>query len=118
MSAESILYTVLNSAGGITALVGDRIYPTKMPQGKPTPAIVYMRTDTEFVMTIHNSVPSAELVEIDICALAMTDAEAGSVGNAIQAALAVAHLIPTGRRVELFEETDLQACIISCRVKA
>lgn len=41
MSAERIIYSLLSSAPGVTAIVGTRIYPLALPEGKPLPAIVY-----------------------------------------------------------------------------
>lgn len=41
MSADAVVTALLAGAGAVTSLVGDRIYPVVLPQGKPTPAIVY-----------------------------------------------------------------------------
>ena len=41
MSAERIIYSLLSSASGVTAIVGNRIYPLALPEGKALPAIVY-----------------------------------------------------------------------------
>lgn len=40
MTVESILYALLSGAGPVTSIVGTRIYPTMLPQGQGTPAIV------------------------------------------------------------------------------
>lgn len=40
MTCEAAVYSLLNVAG-VTAIVGTRIYPTAMPVGVSTPAIVY-----------------------------------------------------------------------------
>lgn len=43
MSAERALHSILSSAGGVTQLVGDRIYPVQIDQGKGYPAIAYQQ---------------------------------------------------------------------------
>lgn len=43
VSAERALHSILASAGGVTQLVGDRIYPIQMNQGKGLPAITYQQ---------------------------------------------------------------------------
>lgn len=40
MTVESIVYALLSGAGPVTSIVGARIYPTVLPQGEQTPAIV------------------------------------------------------------------------------
>lgn len=42
-SVRAALYSFLSSQASITALVGSRIFPIKVPQGQPRPAIVYRR---------------------------------------------------------------------------
>jgi len=41
MSHEAVTYALLAGAGAVTAIVGTRIYPTVLPVGISTPAIVY-----------------------------------------------------------------------------
>jgi hypothetical protein len=38
---DAKLYTVLSTAAGVTAIVGNRIYPDKLPQTPVYPAVVY-----------------------------------------------------------------------------
>jgi hypothetical protein len=38
---EEVLFTRLSAHGGLTALVGTRIYPVIMPQGATKPAVTY-----------------------------------------------------------------------------
>lgn len=40
MRAEKVIYTLLNAAAGVTALVGTRIYAVTRPEGDALPAIV------------------------------------------------------------------------------
>jgi hypothetical protein len=115
MSAETILYTALNVAG-VTALVSDRIYPGLLPQGKALPAIVYLRTDGEYVTTIHSSTPLGSRVEMEVWCIAGTNTAAEAIGNAVEAALATALLVPFARRAEIDPETEAHSSIISCVV--
>lgn len=46
MSAENAIATVLQADAAVTALVGTRIYPLKMPQNPTLPAIVHQRIST------------------------------------------------------------------------
>lgn len=41
MIAEAITFALLSAAAPVVAIVGGRIYPTVVPQGQPTPAVVY-----------------------------------------------------------------------------
>ena len=41
MSAETELFAALVGAAGLSALVGDRIYPDAIPENKALPAVVY-----------------------------------------------------------------------------
>ena len=41
MSAEAVVYSLLSQSAAITAVVGDKVYPTVLPQGVHPPAVVY-----------------------------------------------------------------------------
>ena len=116
MSAETILYAALSGAGGIAALVGDRIYPGLLPQGKAIPALVYRRADTEYITTIHSSTPRGSRVEMEVMAIASTNGAAEAIGDAVEVALAAALIVPTGRRPEIIPEVEEHLSIISCVV--
>lgn len=116
MSAESILYTALSTDAGITALVAGRIYPGLLPQGKALPAVVFLRTDGEYITTIHSSTPVGSRVELEVWAVAQTNSAAEAIGDAIEAALATALLVPFARRSEIDPETEAHSSIISCVV--
>ncbi len=38
---EAIVHAMLSQHAGLTALVGDRIFPLLLPEGRPLPAVVY-----------------------------------------------------------------------------
>lgn len=52
MTIEADIITALEAYGDLTALVGTRIYPAKLPQEPTYPNVVYSRSSTVF----HNSV--------------------------------------------------------------
>lgn len=43
---ETSLYEVLTTGAQISALVGDRMYPTRLPQGATLPALTYSRVSS------------------------------------------------------------------------
>ena len=46
MSQESDLVTYLNATAGVTTLIGQRVYPTQIPQEVTLPAVGFFRVDT------------------------------------------------------------------------
>lgn len=46
MSLETALVTALRAHSGLAALVAQRIYPVRLPQGATLPAVVYQRIST------------------------------------------------------------------------
>ncbi len=86
MSAEETLYTALSNDAGVTALVGTRIHIDKRDQDEDRPSIVYQRTGTDPMMTIHGTV-YAKTISIGIACIADTRAEAESVANAVESAV-------------------------------
>lgn len=116
MSAESILYDALSEDEGIEDLVSDRIFPGLIPQGKSLPAIVTRRTDTDYVLTIHSNTPVGVKVDLEIWCIAMSNTAAEAIADAVEAALAVAEIAPTGRRPDIDPATESHASVISCVV--
>lgn len=47
MTIESVLYSRLTGFAGLSALVGSRVYPTKLKQDSDLPALVYWRVTAE-----------------------------------------------------------------------
>lgn len=113
MSAESAVFAALNGAAGVTALAGDRIYPDFLPQKKPLPAIVYARAETEYVTTIHSSIPVASDVTMETWCFAKTRPAAEALGDAALLALGTAGIRPTGRRPEFDTDTETFSCVIT-----
>jgi hypothetical protein len=116
LSAESIIYAALSGGAGVTVLVGDRIYPDVLPQGKPLPAIVYARTDTEYLRTIHSNVAIETEVTLEAWCFGDTRPDAEALADAVEPALAAGALISVGRRPEFDADTDTYSSVITCTV--
>lgn len=105
MSAETDVKSTLGAAAAVTALVSDRITPDARAQDAATPAIVYQRTGTQFVPTIHSAVALTR-VTLAVIAIADTRASAEAVADAAQAALLTAGMDPVARVAEFDEAAD------------
>lgn len=46
MSAEAVMYALMTGASSVTAIVGTRIYPVVLPEGKDLPALVLEHVST------------------------------------------------------------------------
>ncbi|MFN7881729.1 MAG: DUF3168 domain-containing protein [bacterium] len=55
MKAEIIVKTRLGAASGVTALVGDRVYPGALPQDAVLPAIVFKRISSRRLKGAHSN---------------------------------------------------------------
>ncbi len=115
MRAEEQAYAALAAAGGVVALVADRIYPDQAAQGADLPLIVFERTDTEPVSTIHDGPPIASKVTISASAWARTQLEADQVADQMQIAM---HLVghPVNRFSHVDETTGSRASAIQFEV--
>jgi ABC-type branched-subunit amino acid transport system substrate-binding protein len=114
MSAEDTIYAALSGDAGVLALTAGRISPDKAPQDEPLPAIVYVRTDTEYIRTIHSSVAVGTIVTLEVIAFAQSRPDAEAVGDAVDAALGAAGITPIARRPEYNPETDEYASVTTC----
>ena len=112
MSAETVLYSTLSGAAGVTALVSTRIYPDVAPQEGSLPAITFERTGTEYHNTIHGTV-IATVAAMDVWCMGATRASAEAVCDAVATAVRVAGFLTTGRRAEFDPESDLWAAVLS-----
>lgn len=87
MSAEIDVYTALKNAVGVTAIVAGRIYPDVAQQNVLPPLIVFERTASEPVTTIHDGAPVASKVTVSVSGWATTRLLAEQIGDAAQLAL-------------------------------
>jgi hypothetical protein len=86
VTGEQQLYRILDADTTLAGLVDQRIYQDIIPQPDALPAVVYSRSGTEPVTTIHGAV-AASFAQIQIQAWAKTRATAEAVAAAIVAAL-------------------------------
>jgi hypothetical protein len=115
MSAESIVLAALNVVG-VTTHVSDKIYAAILPQGKKLPAIVYIRTDTDYVTTIHSATPQASSVTMDIWCIAESFAKAEDIADAVETAMTSVVGYPVGRRQEVDPETEALITVLTYKV--
>jgi hypothetical protein len=104
VTAEQTLYRILADDTSIAGLVDTRIYQDVIPQPDELPAIVYSRTSTEPVQTIHGAnIAAFALIQVQVWA--KTRGMAEQVSAAIVAALDAAGEPYTARGALYDEET-------------
>jgi hypothetical protein len=111
MTAEQTLYRILADDSQVIGLVGTKIYQDIIPQPDELPAIVYSRTSTEPVQTIHG-VNIAAFAQIQVQVWAKTRSMAESVSAAIVGALDAAGEPYTARGALYDEETKCHGVAI------
>lgn len=106
MSAETELYAVLSGSSGLTALVGTRIYPDILPEETSLPAVVYSRTGTQPIATIHGG-NCGEFADLQISAWGKTRVSASAVADQVDVALQNAKFPKTNRVSGIDDEIAL-----------
>jgi hypothetical protein len=84
MRLEQALFNHLSTHAGLMAVVGDRIYPYKRPQGCAFPAVTYRRVSGARVRTFGGSTGKPR-IQVDCCGKSYADAKA--VADQVIAAL-------------------------------
>lgn len=115
MSAESIVLAALEVTG-VTTHVGSNIYAALLPQGKKLPAIIFVRTDTDYIKTIHSATPVASLVTMDIWCVAESFATTEDIADAVEIAMASVVGFPIGRRQEVDPDTETLITILTYNI--
>ena len=118
MSAETLIYSTLSGAAGVTALVSTRIYPDFLAQEIVLPAIVTQRADSEYVNTIHSGVAVATLITVDTWCLAATRLGAEALADVVEIALPTGLFRVTGRRPEFDPDTLTYGAVVTSEVWA
>lgn len=114
MSGGTTIYAALSGHAALTALVGDRIYPIAVPNGKAFPAVAYRRAATEYFPTIHGGAPDSKPAYDIVCgADSAIDAEA--VADVVEA---IPDLLPINRTDEYDPETNIYASVVTVEVLA
>lgn len=111
MSAETSLYTALTADAAVTAIVGSgsaaRVYPDVVPQEIDLPAVAYARAETEYVTTVHSSVPAGEKVTLAVWCMAEKRSDADALADAAIAAAAAASFTPISRRADFDADNEI-----------
>ena len=115
MSAEVEFFSAISSAATVTALVGARIYPDVAQQESVLPLIVFERTATEPVTTIHDGFPVAAKVTLSMSVWATTRLVAEEIADATVLALRQ-HAIVVNRFGHFDDETGAHAAVIEFEI--
>lgn len=111
MTAETELYGTLSGHAGLVSLVDDSIFPDAIPEGKPLPAVVYLRSGTNPTHTIDGALV-CEDVHFVITAWSETRGEAEAVADQIELALSAAGNPKVDRSSGYDNETGLFAVTV------
>lgn len=94
MSANKIVYSILNNNAALTALISTRLNPVRIPQESSFPAVSY-----QLVSEVPNPTKSGhsrtEFARVQVNAYGLTLASADSVASAIRTAFEVVTLPAT-----------------------
>jgi hypothetical protein len=112
MSAETIAYAALTGASAVTTIVGDRIYPDFVPEERLLPAISIARASTEYITTIHSSIPQGAFVTLEIWCMAGTRKASEDLANAAMTALGPVSVRPDNRAPEFDAESEVFAAVL------
>jgi len=83
MAVEEALYSRLTSDVAVSALVGSRVYNTRLPQGPTLPCVTYTRVSTVADMA-HDGPVGYELARYQIDAYATTFETIRSLADAVR----------------------------------
>lgn len=109
MRIEEALATKLRETANVNALVGNRIYPTKAPQGTNTPHVIYDLLGGADVAG-HDGWESLRTGRISYTCLAPTYGAAKAVAEAVRLALTGFRGVLSGLTVSMpqaYEDADL-----------
>ena len=111
MTGEQQLYRILSADTTLAGLVDTRIYQDVIPQPDELPAVVYSRSGTEPVTTIHGDTPGA-FAQLQAQVWAKTRSAAEAVSAAVVAALLAEGETYTARGALYDEETKAHGIAI------
>lgn len=117
MSAETSLYDALSGWAGLTALVSTRIYPDEVPLGVALPAVAWVRTSSEYTITLCGTVlAGGTRAGMDVACVASTRSGAESVADQVVAACMASTHYVTDRSMIYDPETKLYAVTLNVDV--
>ena len=112
MSAEGDLFGALSTHPGTTAIVGQRIYPEPRPaETGVLPAIVFQRSGTEPVMSIHGTV-LGQRARMQVACLATTRTDCDTLAATVIPALVAAGFFYVDRTSAYEPEAEIHISAI------
>lgn len=100
MRAEKVVYTLLSSTAAVTALIGTKIYPGRIPQNTVMPAVSYELVSGVEIAPINAQAGGVLLrSRVQVTVLARTYAEVKAIQEAIRGALLFKSGLIAGVRV-------------------
>ena len=86
---ETGIATYLEGYAGLVALIGDRVFPTRIPQGETIPCLTFQRISTPRILTHDTSGATGDLTSprFQFDAWATTGKVAKSITDQVRAAL-------------------------------
>lgn len=115
MSVSDDLFALLSTAAGVTALVGQRIYPDALPEKAAYPAIVYAAATPEIERLLDGTI-ATQRVELSLGCWAPTRTAADAVGDAVTDALAGTAFYLQRRDAAFDPETGLFAALLAADI--
>lgn len=115
VSAESQTRAALDASADLVALVAQRIFFQVAAQGSKLPLIVFERTASEPLSTIHDGAPVATKVTLSISAWSRLADQAAAIADLFTAAMHEAGQ-SVNRLTHYDETTELHATIVDFEV--
>lgn len=84
---QADIYTVLSTSAAIAAICSDRIFPKRMPQNSPVPAIVYTLNEITPIKSLSGE-SGLDSGTVEIVCWSQDYAQAHSLASAVRAAFA------------------------------
>lgn len=106
MSAESAVYAALSGAAGVVAIASTRIFHDAREQKTDLPAVIYVRTGTNFDVNVHGAVDLMRTT-LAVMSFALTRAAVEALADACQAALIAAYMTPVERVSDFDPESEI-----------
>jgi len=107
---EQTVTAALKASAQVAALVADRVYPVKIPQGAVLPAVTYQRTDSSPDYTLQGY--GSETVTLTLNSLAPTYEQAKELAIAVRAVMTAAPI-----RAIVRKEVDLKDACELCPMR-
>jgi hypothetical protein len=113
--AETQVKSALVSAGGLVALVGDRIDPDEISAKSVLPAVTFDRGDSAPEYGLDNTLYASK-VTMNVTAWAKTRLAANAVADAVVAAMLAVELVQSSRASAYEPELDEYAVVLGFEV--